>query len=154
MLTRGRRAREAAAEEEARHQARRTLLLLLEWVSQVFGQAPCHVLGNFLDRCDFASLENTSATLQGGLRNIIRARNDELPLGKQLPGLEGSFSISQAAKDLLKREGRGGVELVFMGGIRDDIHQATHSVKSLDLLTNRSTALPPMALVSRPLHTY
>ena len=104
VLTRGRRRQQAQGEEE--RAAQRARLERLDWQGQVFGQAPLHHLGHFLDRYDMAALETMSRGMQENARRIIRARNERLPVGKRMANLEGAFRVSVAAKELLKREGR------------------------------------------------
>ena len=77
-----------------------------DWRGQVFGQAPLHHLGHFLDRYDFAALETMSPAMRENARKIIRARNEELPVGKRMANLEGPFCVWVALKKLMKREGR------------------------------------------------
>ena len=67
--------------------------LPLDWQGQVFGQAPLHHLGHFLDRYDMAALETMSRGMQENARRIIRARNEELPMGKRVTNLEGPFRV-------------------------------------------------------------
>ena len=66
------------------------------WMAQIFCHmhfAPVHHLGHFLDRKDFAALETTAATMHVSVQKIIRARNQRLPPGMQMPNhLEGAFS--------------------------------------------------------------
>ena len=64
----------------------------MDW-SPVFLQAPVHDLGHFLDRKDFAALQTTSARMQESVRNVLRARNEELPAGKRMGNLGGAFCV-------------------------------------------------------------
>ena len=91
MLTRGRRRQQAQEEEE--RAAQRARLGRLDWRGQVFGQAPLHHLGHFLDRYDMAALETMSRGMQENARRIIRARNEELPMGKRMSNLEGPLIV-------------------------------------------------------------
>ena len=87
-----------------------------DWRGQVFGQAPLHHLGNFLDRYDFAALETMSRGMQENARRIIRARNEELPMGKRMSNLEGPFRVWVVLKKLMKREGRQPDDMNATGG--------------------------------------
>ena len=112
------------------------------WLGQVFGQAPLHSLGDFLDRYDFAALQTTSATMQTSLRNVIRARNEELPVEKRMANLEGAFTVWEVYKKLLKCEGRQPDDIIATGGYV--VEQTVNTVMILDLVTKQYTTLAPM----------
>jgi hypothetical protein len=112
------------------------------WLGQVFGQAPLHHLGDFLDRYDFAALQTTSATMQTSLRNVIRARNEELPVEKRMANLEGAFTVWEVYKKLLKCEGRQPDDIIATGGYV--VEQTVNTVMNLDLVTKQYTTLAPM----------
>ena len=121
----------------------------MDW-SPVFLQAPVHVLGHFLDRKDFAALQTTSARMQESVRNVLRARNEELPAGKRMGNLEGTFCVWKVVKEVLKREDRHPGDLVATGGYvwivteGGRINIQVNTVTSLDLVTKRYTTLAPM----------
>ena len=115
VLTRGRRRREQEEQREEEREARRARLAALNWVRQVLCHAPVHVLGHFLDRKDFAALQTTSARMQESVRNVLRARNEELPEGKQMGNLGGAFCVWRVVKEVLKREHRHPVDLIATG---------------------------------------
>ena len=140
VLTRGRRRQQAQQEEEERA-AQRARLERLDWQGQVFGQAPRHHLGHFLDRYDMAALEPMSRGMQENARRIIRARNEELPMGKRMTNLEGPFRVWVALKKLMKREGRQPEDMIATGGCKGGV---VTTVMSLDLVTMRYTILAPM----------
>ena len=71
------------------------------WVAQFFCHAPAHHLGHFLDRYDFAALQTTGATMQESTRKIIRARNQRLPVEKQMVNLGGSFCVAEVLKGVI-----------------------------------------------------
>ena len=116
----------------------------LDWWLLVFLQAPVHHMGHFLERKDFAALQRTSAGLQECLRNVLRARNEELPEGKRMVNLEGEFCLWRVFKELLKREGRHFVDIIATGGLNDDGYTVLNTVKCLDLVTKQYTVLGPM----------
>ena len=149
MLTRGRRRQQAQQEQEERA-AQRARLERLDWRGQVFGQAPLHHLGHFLDRYDMAALETMSRGMQENARRIIRARNEELPMGKRMTNLQGPFCVWVALKKLMKREGRQPEDMNATGGYAMNGQQVT-TVMSLDLVTMRYTTLAPM-ITARSLH--
>ena len=111
VLTRGR----LRQQEDEGRAARRARLERLDWQGQVFGQAPLHHLGHFLDRYDMAALETMSRGMQENARRIIRARNEELPMGKRMTNLEGPFRVWVALKKLMKREGRQPDDMIATG---------------------------------------
>ena len=113
------------------------------WVDEVLRQAPVHHLGHFLDRFSFAALQTTSATMQKILRNVLRARNEKLPSGQRIANLGGSFCVSVAHKELLRREGRQPWDIIITGGRRSS-YVEVNSVRILDLVTKRCTTLAPM----------
>ena len=117
-----------------------------DWRGQVFGQAPLHHLGHFLDRYDMAALETMSRGMQENARRIIRARNEELPMDQPLANLEGPFCVWVELKKLMIREGRQPGDMNATEGFVDG-----HSVMSLDFVTMRCTPLAPM-LTARQLH--
>ena len=96
----------------------------MDW-SPVFLQAPVHDLGHFLDRKDFAALQTTSPRMQESVRNVLRARNEELPEGKRMGNLGGAFCVWRVVKEVLKREGRHPPDIVATGGVDVDEHQWT-----------------------------
>lgn len=121
----------------------------LNWVGQVLCQAPVQPLSHFLDCKDFTALEITSARLQTSLRDAIRARNDDVPLGRRMANLQRPFCVSAVLKELLKREGRHLLDIIATGGEttgggEEDEPEAVNTVMCLDLVTNRYTALAPM----------
>ena len=78
----------------------------LDWRGQVFGHAPLHHLGHFLGRYDLAAIETMSHVMEENARRIIRARNEELPMGKRMTNVEGPFRVWVVLKELMKRERR------------------------------------------------
>ena len=118
-----------------------------DWLGEVFGGAPQHHLGHFLDRYDFAALETVSRVTQENAQMIIRARNEELPVGKRIANLEGPFSVSVILKELMRREGRQPHDMVATGG-----SDGQGTVMSLDLVTKRYTTLAPMITKFRHAH--
>ena len=119
----------------------------LNWAGQVFGQAPLHHLGYFLDRYDLAALETMSRVMQENARRIIRARNERLPAGKRMSNLERPFRVSVVLKELLRREGRQQQppDAIATGGCsRQNCQESVKTVMSLDLVTKRCTTLAPM----------
>ena len=83
--------------------------------------------------------------MQENARRIIRARNEELPMGKRMTNLEGPFCVWVALKKLMKREGRQPDDMNATGGC--DGYGYLTTVMSLDLVTKRYTALAPMITV-------
>ena len=63
-----------------------------------------------------AALETMSRVMQENARRIIRARNEELPMGKRMSNLEGPFCVWVALKKLMKREGRQPDDMNATGG--------------------------------------
>ena len=61
-----------------------------------------------------------SRGMQENARRIIRARNEELPMGKRMTNLEGPFRVWVALKKLMKREGRQPDDMNATGGFDDD----------------------------------
>ena len=125
----------------------------MDW-SPVFLQAPVHDLGHFLDRKDFAALQTTSARMQESVRNVLRARNEELPAGKRMGNLGGEFCVCTAHKELLRREGCQPGDIIATGGRdRNPIygHESSPTVVSLDLVTKQCTTLVPM-ITAREAH--
>ena len=121
-----------------------------DWRGQVFGQAPLHHFGHFLDRYDMAALETMSRGMQENARRIIRARNEELPMGKRMTNLEGPFRVWVALKKLMKREGRQPEDKIATGGYVPG-QGVVNTVMSLDLVTMRYTTLAPI-ITARKFH--
>ena len=120
-----------------------------DWM-RVFLHAPVHPLSHFLARKDFAALQTTSRRLDTSLRNTIRTRNEDLPMGKRMANLEGPFCVTVIVRDLMKREGRHPGDLIGTGGF-DTNYRPVNTVMSLDLVTKRYTALAPM-ITARCVH--
>ena len=93
VLTRGRRRQQAQQQDEEERVAQQARRERIRWVNGVLTKAPVHHLGHFLDRFDFAALQTTSATMQTSLRNVIRARNLELPAEQRMRNLAGPFIV-------------------------------------------------------------
>ena len=85
--------------------------------------------------------------MQENARRIIRARNEELPMGKRMANLEGPFRVWVVLKKLMKREGRQPEDKIATGGFVDE--HLVSNVVSLDLMTMRYTILAPMITARR-----
>ncbi len=127
----------------------------LNWIAFIFGNAPLHCLGYFLDLLNMATLQTTSVTMQTSLRNVIRARNEMLPVGKRMANLDGDFTVCKVYKKLLQREGRYLQDIIATGGfvygeittVNGEITTANGEITTvmrLDLVTKRYTTLAPM----------
>ena len=115
---------------------------ILNWISNVFIHAPMHHLGDFLDHKDFAVFVITSNPMEKNLRNIIRARNEMLPVGKRMANLDGDFTVCKVYKILLQREGRYPLDIIATGGHVGG--QLVNTVMSLNFLTMQCTTLLTM----------
>jgi hypothetical protein len=116
----------------------------------VFRQAPMHHLGDFLDHKDFAALETLCRGIREILRNVIRARNQKLPVGKRIANLKLPFRVCEVLMKLMKREGRQPDDIIATGG-EEFMGKIVNTVMSLDLVTMRYTTLVPL-ITARSAH--